>query len=120
MNTSTDDRRNDRRNDRDAHDYLPADLAAQLPPLYATESQGDDAVAYVKLFTPDSSWTWYLTEYDPHEGLCFGLVIGDETELGYVSLDELRAARGPMGLRIERDLWFTPTSLSDIRSGTVR
>lgn len=103
-------------NAQNAHDLMPADIAVQIPALYATESQGDDAVAYVKLFTPDSSWTWYATEYDPAEGLCFGLVIGDETELGYFSLDELRAARGPMGLRIERDLYFRPQPLSALRA----
>ena len=104
----------------DAHDLMPADLAAQIPALYTTDGQGDDAIAHIKLFTPDSSWTWYLTEYDRDEGLCFGLVIGLETELGYFSLDELRAVRGPLGLRIERDLYFQPTPLRDIRAGTVR
>lgn len=115
QNTFTDDRTT-----RDAYDYVPADVAAQLPALYATEAQGDDAIAHVKLFTPDSSWTWYLTEYAPDERLAFGLVIGLETELGYVSLDELREARGPLGLRIERDVFWQPTPLRDIRSGARR
>ena len=105
---------------QDAHDYLPADIAAQIPALYATAEQGDAAIAYVKLFTPDSSWTWYVTEWRAEEGLCFGLVIGLETELGYFSLDELREARGPMGLRIERDILWRPTPLADIRSGKRR
>lgn len=98
-----------------AHEYMPPELAAQLPALYTTEGQGDDAIAYIKLFTPDSSWTWFICELDRDEGLCFGLVIGLETELGYFSLDELRAARGPMGLRIERDLYFQPTPLRLVR-----
>lgn len=54
-----------------------------LPPLYAQDGKGYDAVAYVKFFTPDSNWTWYATEYDPSTGTFFGLVCGMETELGF-------------------------------------
>lgn len=100
---------------QNAHDLMPADLAAQIPPLYTTDEQGDAAIVYVKLFTPDSSWTWYCTELDLDERLAFGLVVGLETELGYFSLDELREARGPLGLRIERDCYFSPRPLSEIR-----
>jgi len=66
----------------------------------------------VKLFTPDGSATWLLTELDPTDGhLAFGLCdLGlGEPELGYVSLHELAAARGPMGLPLQRDLHFMPT-----------
>lgn len=93
---------------------LPDELAATLPPLYATE-RSDDPLALVKFFTPDSSWTWYVTEFDPAERRCFGLVIGHERELGYFSLAELESVRGPLGLPIERDLDFTPTPLSRCR-----
>ena len=47
--------------------------------------------------------------------LFFGLVDGHEAELGYFSLLELENARGPLGLRIERDLWWKPTRLSAVR-----
>jgi hypothetical protein len=30
----------------------------RLPELYSGEDQGLDALALVKFFTPDSSWTW--------------------------------------------------------------
>ena len=94
-----------------AHDLLPDEIAASLPPLYATQNESDP-IARVKWFTPDSSWTWYVCEYDPTERLCFGLVIGHERELGYFSLDELLAVRGPLGLRIERDLYWEPRPTS--------
>src|SRR5512139_2471402 len=41
---------------------LTKELAAKLPPLYANEKQGEEALALVKFFTPDSSWTWYASE----------------------------------------------------------
>lgn len=97
-----------------AYDYVPASIAAQIPPLYATEKLADPTV-WIKLFTPDSNWTWYLTEYDPAERLAFGLVVGHETELGYFSLSELEESRGPLGLKVERDLHFQPQPLSNIR-----
>ncbi len=98
----------------DAHDLMPDWLAADVPALYATE-RDDDPIVRCKFFTPDSSWTWYVTEYSPLEGMCFGLVDGLEAELGYFSLEELRSARGHLGLRIERDLWWTPRPLSEVR-----
>ena len=65
----------------------------------------------MKFFTPDSNWTWYASEFDG-EDIFFGLVAGFEIELGYFSLSELKEARGPLGLPIERDRFFEPTDLA--------
>jgi hypothetical protein len=73
-----------------------------------------DAIAQVKFFTPTSNWTWWATEYDPEQKLFFGLVEGFERELGYFSLDELHEAKGPLGLGIERDLYWTPKPLKEV------
>ena len=94
-------------------DLLTAEVRKQLPPPYAQEKLGGSAVAYVKLFTPDGSWTWYATEFDG-EDTFFGLVDGHCKELGYFSLSELQQLRGPMGLAVERDLHFPPTPLDQI------
>jgi len=93
---------------------MPKKLAKTVPALYSTEDV-KDPVVWVKYFTPDSGWTWLVTEHDPETGRCFGLVVGMETELGYFSIDELEAARGPMGLKIERDAWFSPKPLSQCK-----
>ena len=100
---------------RQAHTLIPPNIAAQLPPLYANEGQGEEAIAQVKFFTPWTNWTWYVTEYDPVERLCFGVVVGPEREFGYFSLAELEDIRGPGGLRIERDLYWTPKPLKECR-----
>ena len=94
-----------------AYVFIPEDMAEKIPKLYATE-QEDDPLALLKYFTPDGSWTWFLTEYDPEQRLAFGLVIGHERELGYFSLNELEKLRGPVGLPVERDLHFQPKRLS--------
>ncbi|MGP9812950.1 DUF2958 domain-containing protein [Rhodopseudomonas sp. NSM] len=68
-----------------------------------------DFMPVVKLFCPWGGATWLLTELDPEDpdiafGLCdLGLGFA---ELGNVRLSEMEAARGPGGLRIERDLYF--------------
>ncbi len=92
---------------------MTEELRKKLPKLYAQEKLGADAVAYVKYFTPDSNWTFYSTEFDG-EDMFFGLVEGFEKELGYFSLSGLGSARGPMGLPIERDLYWKPKKLNEI------
>lgn len=71
------------------------------------------AKAIVKFFMPDGSWVWYATEFDG-EDIFFGLVAGNFLELGYFSLKELQSVRGRLGLPVERDLYFTPTTLADL------
>ena len=88
-------------------------LRAKLPPLYANEEIGLDAKAQVKFFTPDAQWTWYASEFDG-EDLFFGLAVGFCAELGYFSLSELKGVRGVLGLPVERDLYFKPTTLREL------
>ena len=85
----------------------------KLPALYCQESKGLDARARVKFFTPDSSWSWFASEFDG-EDLFFGLVVGHEIELGYFSLTELQSVKGPLGLLIERDLYYESTTLGEL------
>jgi len=101
---------------------LTQEIRKKLPPLYAQDGKGGKAVVYLKLFTPDSSFSWFVTEGSPitneHANEVdfqfFGLVDGQFKELGYVNLSELETVRGPMGLPIERDLWWEPKTLEEI------
>jgi len=81
-----------------------------LPEFYSGEEKGLEALAQVKFFTPDSSWSWYVSEFDDDD-LLFGLVVGHEIELELFSLSELQGARRPWGLPIERDKFFEPKTL---------
>ena len=92
---------------------ITRELAARLPKLYETESVAlPEKVAYAKLFHPASSWTWYVMEYDGQD-TCFGLVVSQETEFGYFSLQELSELQ-VFGLPVERDLYFRPTRVQDL------
>ena len=101
---------------------LTQEIRKKLPPLYSQEGKGSKAIAYLKLFTPDSSWTWWAVEGGPItdengeeiDFQFFGLVDGQFKELGYFNLSELESARGPMGLPVERDLHWKPKTLEEI------
>ena len=97
---------------------LTEELKRQLPRLYSTENQSDPIVR-AKFFLPDAQWTWYATEFDGHDTF-FGYVVGLENELGYFSLSELESVRGPLGLKVERDLYFEPVPLSKVMSEAGR
>ena len=92
---------------------LTKEIRRKLPPIGAGEEKGIDAVAVVKFFTPDSSWTWYASEFDG-EDLFFGLAVGFEAELGYFRLSELQSIRGKLNLPVERDRFFEPTTLREL------
>ena len=101
---------------------LPKELREKLPPLYAQDGKGGRATVHVKFFLSSSSWTWYILEGEPVldesgrevDFRFFGMVDGHEKELGYFCLSELESVKGPMGLPIERDLWWKPKTLVEI------
>lgn len=86
-------------------------------PLYSQEKVENPEII-VKFFTPWSNWTWFVTEGSKEENgdyRFFGMVHGQEKELGYFMLSELEELRGPGGLKIERDKWFEGQHLNDIK-----
>ena len=102
-------------------ELLTAALREQLPALRAQE-QIVDPIVHVKFFTPDSNWTWFVTEgsSEGEDFVFFGYVYGMEEEWGYFSLNELAATRGPKGLEIERDLHFEPGPWTEVTSRYIR
>ncbi|OGO37332.1 MAG: hypothetical protein A2W35_02535 [Chloroflexi bacterium RBG_16_57_11] len=68
-----------------------------------------DPVIVAKFFNPAGAGIWYATEYDPVTRTFFGYVsiFGDwNDEWGYFSIDELESFKGPLGIGIERDLYW--------------
>lgn len=97
-------------------ELIPKEIKEKIPPLYSTEDI-TDPVAYVKLFL--DCWTWYITELSIDNDIAFGYVISPfESELGYFSLDEIKAIKGSLGIGAERDLSFKPTKLSTIKKAS--
>jgi hypothetical protein len=97
---------------------IPTTLLENLPKLYETEGV-TDPLCHIKLFTPDSNWTWYIIEFsNDTRKIFYGYVVGFEKELGYFSLEEIESIRGILDLHIERDTSFKPTPLSVIKKGS--
>lgn len=72
--------------------------------------QARDIKIIAKYFNPFGAGTWYCFEYWPEDRVFMAFVnlIGPENaEIGTVSLDELQElVIPPLGLGIERDLYF--------------
>ncbi len=81
-------------------------LEKKLPAIHSATNK-----AYVKWFTPWTNWTWFVMEYDPETGTCFGFVEGLEKEFGYFNIKEIQDIKGPYGLKVERDLLFETTEV---------
>ena len=85
----------------------------------------DSNMARLKFFDPCGAATWYIADAelihneanDITDVRMFGLCdLGmGYPELGYVMLSELASVGGPLGLGIERDIYFTPTLLSELQ-----
>jgi hypothetical protein len=87
-------------------EQLKANCQAQIVQM-DNELPDLDFKPVVKLFTPDAQCTRLLTELG-NDDIAFGLCdLGMGTpEIGFVCRRELRDARGPLGLPLERDEHF--------------
>ena len=56
-----------------------------------------------------------MIEYDGDD-TCFGWVVGHARELGYFLLSDIACARGQLGLPVERDLFFHPKPLAEVKT----
>ena len=101
---------------------LTQEIREKLPPLYAQEGKGMEAIAYVRFFHPYGSGTWYATEFDGEDSFFGWAEIQPGCgELGYFSLKELESLEARIngkvipGLQaIERDIHFEPRPLNEI------
>ena len=95
-------------------------MTKQLEERFAQVGKQEDAkdpLVIAKFFNPAGAGTWYATEYHPDDRVFFGYasIFGDHNdEWGYFSLDELESYKGPFGLGIERDLYWTEKRASQV------
>lgn len=125
----------------DVRKLLPYELAQTFPAPYSTEKVPEhEKVVVAKFFFAAGSGTWYAVEatailrdgsevplntlpkehFDKglvgiEDVLFFGYVTGlVEDEWGYFSLRELQSVK-VLGLGIERDLWWKPGPVPELR-----
>ena len=95
-------------------------MTAELEKRFAqvgSQEKVKDPVIVAKFFNPVGFETWYATEYDPATKVFFGYasIFGDwNDEWGSFSLEELESCRVPLGLSIERDLYWTEKRASSV------
>jgi hypothetical protein len=81
-----------------------------------------DHMPVVKFFNPLGAATWLATELDEDGDTLFGLAdLGFGCpELGSFCLSEMASVRLPLGLGIERDLWFEATFPISVYAAAAR
>jgi hypothetical protein len=95
------------------HQMMTKELSSKIPKLYSQEEVSDPTVV-AHYFTPYGRGDWFVIEWDG-EDMMYGLADLGYPELGYFSLSELESAyRGSLPL-VERDLYWTPVPLSEVR-----
>ena len=97
---------------------MTKELEKRFAKVGSQEHQKDPYIV-AKFFNPCGAGTWYAIEYDPKTQTFFGYVsiFGDANdEWGYFSLGELESFKGPLGIGIERDLYWMEMRFSDIPS----
>lgn len=94
-------------------------------PTYSEISQNNDPLARVRLFLPNTRFAYYvlaLTDYSGTPvltGFCVSPLGPDCDEEGDMAVEELLALRDPIfRLPVERDLSWTPRSLTQIKEKT--
>jgi len=95
-------------------------MSKELEKRFAEIGRQEDAkdpLVVAKFFNPGGAGTWYATEYDPEGKIFFGYVQifhDHNDEWGSFSLAELESYSGPLGLGIERDLYFSEQPISKV------
>jgi hypothetical protein len=76
-----------------------------------------DPIVVAHFFNPIGAGVWYATAFDPEDNLIFGWaeVLPGCGEWGYTSIDELQSYIGPLGLGIERDLFWKEKRASKVK-----
>ena len=83
-----------------------------------SQEEVEDPIIICKFFNPVGRGTWFAYDYIPEEKMFFGYVsiFGDyNDELGYFGLEELETIKLPLGMKIERDLYWKEKPLSEVK-----
>ena len=92
---------------------LTKEIAEKATKQYDKGSDMEQMIV-AKFFNPVGSWTWYLMNMADNGDYCWGIVDGNAVEMGSFSIKELEELQLPLGMKIERDLYFEPMKASEL------
>ncbi|MDR0465789.1 MAG: ssDNA-binding domain-containing protein [Deltaproteobacteria bacterium] len=88
-----------------------------IPPLYAQEPFGDEAVVFVRFISADDKTSYYITELDPNLGKACGCIVvnGDvgDAQLREIDLEEIRIRAARM------DESFAPRAVMEVLAHSI-
>ena len=99
---------------------LKPDFLARLPELTTVEHLGMNAIAHIKIFSPDAPFVDYLAGFDNDAFL--GLIIAHELQphFGYVYQSGLEVARQVWDIVLESEIIQTQISLWDVLANAAK
>lgn len=79
---------------------------------YTGDKEAKDIKVIMKLFNPMGAQTWYIYEKETEDIYWAFVNLGDPVmaECGRISMSEIMSIQLPLGLTIERDMYFEPFS----------
>ena len=92
---------------------MTKDIKRKAQKQYIEGSDMEQKVV-AKYFDPVGSWKWFLMNMDKDGDYCWGIVEGNEVEMGSWLMSDLQNQKLPLGLGIERDLYFEPMKAKDV------
>ena len=93
---------------------LTKEITDKAQKQYKKGADIDGQMIVAKFFDPMGSWTWYLMNLADDKDYAWGIVDGFEVEMGSFSMKELASIQLPLGLGIERDMYFEPVKASEL------
>lgn len=73
-----------------------------------------DIKVICKFRLPGTFHEWYVIEYDGIDEFLGLIKDEEETRLDYFTLEQLYQKKGPMGIKVIRDKWFSSCKLSEL------
>ena len=93
---------------------LTKEITDKAQKQYDKGSDLEEQMIVAKFFDPMGSWKWYLMNLADDKDYAWGIVDGFEVEMGSFSMKELASIQLPLGLGIERDMYFEPVKASEL------
>lgn len=92
---------------------LSDEFLQTLPALYLQDNV-IDKVAYVKFYTVDGLWSFYVMEYSRNKELFYGYIDGIVQEFDFVSVQDIEERQCYLNLALDRTIYSEPILIREL------